>query len=282
LQTSLRESENKSSTRRISELEEDLKHEKNLADQVIGKLQKEIAEMKKDFENLRINNEENKKENKSLSKKLAKVNSELENANKEIDDNRIKIAIMNEEKEKLIKTALNAQSDQRKLKTIADRFDNKIENFVKLIYGELNFSTMLKDCTKYSQVKKQGGANVTKWQKRFLILNGNFLLYYANTEDKEPKGVIHLENELVSVSKVDLSKNKVEHEHAFTIVKKNSNRSFFIALNTEEECNDWVKAIMITLGWPMDEVNSYLQLDIGSRASLRGGQIIRKPTTTKI
>jgi len=100
LQTSLRESENKSSTRRISELEEDLKHEKNLADQVIGKLQKEIAEMKKDFENLRINNEENKKENKALSKKLAKVNSELESANKEIDDNRIKIAIMNEEKEK--------------------------------------------------------------------------------------------------------------------------------------------------------------------------------------
>jgi len=159
LQTSLRESENKSSTRRISELEEDLKHEKNLADQVIGKLQKEIAEMKKDFENLRINNEENKKENKSLSKKLAKVNSELENANKEIDDNRIKIAIMNEEKEKLIKTALNAQSDQRKLKTIADRFDNKIENFVKLIYGELNFSTMLKDCTQIFTSKE------TRWCK---------------------------------------------------------------------------------------------------------------------
>jgi len=40
LQTSLRESENKSSARRISELEEDLKHEKNLADQVIGKTSK--------------------------------------------------------------------------------------------------------------------------------------------------------------------------------------------------------------------------------------------------
>lgn len=276
LESSLRESESKRSQRQITDYEEKLKHETSLRDQVINKLQKEVTESKKENEILNQNNEDFKKENKQLGKKLSKTKFELENAAKEIEEYKIKIAIMNEEKEKLIKTALIAQSDQRKLKIIADRFDNKIENFVKLIYGELTFPTMLKDCTKYSQVKKQGGANVTKWQKRFLILNGNFLLYYASTEDKEPKGIIHLENELCSISKVDLSKNKVDHDHAFTIVKKNSNRSFFFSLNTEEECNDWVKQIMLTLGWPTDEVNSYLQLDIGHRASLRGGQIRRQ------
>jgi len=183
---------------------------------------------------------------------------------------------MTEEKEKLIKTSLLAQADQRKLKTIAERMEGKIENFVRLIYGDLAFPTMLKECTKYSQVKKQGGKKNDKWQKRFLVLNGNFLLYYGSTDDKEPKGVIHLDNESANVSKMDIAK-KGEADHAFTIIKKSDGRAFFFSCQTEEECTEWVKQIMIALGYPTEEVNTYLSLEVGSRASLR----LRKSTVSR-
>eukprot|EP01114_Cavostelium_apophysatum_P006700 TRINITY_DN1812_c0_g1_i1.p1 TRINITY_DN1812_c0_g1~~TRINITY_DN1812_c0_g1_i1.p1 ORF type:complete len:1611 (+),score=575.78 TRINITY_DN1812_c0_g1_i1:62-4894(+) len=276
LEKSLRESEKKQAGLDLMRTEEKYRLDVGARDQAANKLQNNNASLSKEIEITKQSLEESKKEVKENSKKNAKLKMALDALQKEADELKAKVQEMADEKDQLIKTALNAQADQRKLRIIGDRFEGKTESFARLIYGDLSFSVMLKDCTKYSQVKKQGGKNKTKWQKRYLILNGNFLLYYASTDDKEPKGVVYLDNDSANVSKIDLSKNKVEQENAFTIVKKNTGRPFFFSCTTEEECTEWVKSLMLAVGYPPDEVNAYLQMEVGSRASLRGASVVRK------
>jgi len=91
-----------------------------------------------------------------------------------------------------------------------------------------------------------------------LVLNGNLLFYFGGTNDKEPKGVVRMDHESVLTSKCDLSKLKIEH--AFTIVKQDkSGRAFFFSTASEEENSEWIKVLLTAQGWPMHEVNAYLE-----------------------
>jgi len=170
-----------------------------------------------------------------------------------------KIATLEKEKQSLITTALNAQEDQRKLRIITDKFTSKPLEFVKLIHDNVSFNNMIKGCAKQGVVKKQGGAKEGKWQNRHLVLNDSYLYYYASTSEKEPRGVVRMDNDSVISSRCDLSKLKVQH--AFTIVGKGKTvgRAYYFYCETEGEANDWVKALLLAQGWPVEEVTAYLQ-----------------------
>jgi len=271
----LRLSENQQSLTQLQDAESKLHQEVGSREQAISKLKKDYANLGKDKADADEKITKLQRTVESITQTKDNLESSLQHLQQEMDKATDRLAFLESEKSNLIKTALAAQEDQRKLRQITEKFESKLENFVKLIYGDSSFTTMLKDCSKYSSVKKQGGKKESKWQKRFLILNGNFLLYYANTDDKDPKGVIRLDNELVVTSKCDLSKIKIEH--AFTIVKKDkSTRAFFFSCTTEEECTDWVKVILRAQGWPTEEINAYLGADIESKGSERNSAILPK------
>ena len=65
----------------------------------------------------------------------------------------------------------------------------KIEDVAKLIFGDLTFHHIIRDCTKHGLLVKQGGAHVNRWQARHVVINENFLFYYASPSDKIPKGL---------------------------------------------------------------------------------------------
>eukprot|EP01114_Cavostelium_apophysatum_P003447 TRINITY_DN1333_c0_g1_i2.p1 TRINITY_DN1333_c0_g1~~TRINITY_DN1333_c0_g1_i2.p1 ORF type:complete len:1215 (-),score=439.37 TRINITY_DN1333_c0_g1_i2:120-3764(-) len=215
------------------------------------RLQKEVASSKQSIKELKAEVDKLQRKKSTFASALKQLEQERDAANK-------KIALLESEKQGLIKTALAAQDDQRKFKAMLEKFEGKLDAFARLVYGDLAFNTILADCTRSGQVNKQGGKNKSKWQKRYLVLNGNFLMYYANTGDKDPKGIIRIDNESILTTKSDLSKLGVKH--SFTVVKQDkSGRAFYFSCATEEECNEWVRVLLICQGWPTDEVNSYLE-----------------------
>jgi len=186
-----------------------------------------------------------------------------------------KIAVYEKEKKGLIETALNAQADQRKLKLIIDSYTSaqKQEPYVKMIYGDLSYLTMSQGATKIGAVKKQGGENKNKWQKRILVLNDQFLLYYSSPNDKEPKGTIILDSTLTATSKVDLTKlveKSLGIKNSFTIKRLDkSGRSFFFACQSEEDCFEWLRVLLLAQGWSEQEVQVYLEANFENKATLR-------------
>jgi len=252
--------------------DEKLTKETNTRDSMIKRLQKsnfslefDLKRAKEQLAEVTENEEKLSIKHKKLKDEYAQLKSQFETASRELTEHK-------QEKEGLIKTALAAQEDQRKLAVIMEKYETKPEEFVKLMFGDLSFANMVRSSSKNGQVKKQGGKNNTKWQKRFLVLNGSFLLYYASTEDKEPKGVVRLDNESVVTSKCDLSKLKMEH--AFTIVKKDkTSRAYFFSCVNEEECTGWVRVILQAQGWPMEEVTAYLTSDHEVKTEVKKGTL---------
>jgi len=215
------------------------------------KASKELASAKQQIQTL-------EEEVESLQKKKTVFANALKQIEQERDNLNTKMQSLEFEKQGLINTALTAQDDQRKMKMIIDKFEGKLENFAKFIYGDVSFNAMLKDCTKSGLVSKQGGKNSSKWQKRYLVLNGNLLFYYGGTSDKEPKGVVRMDHESVLTSKCDLSKIKIDH--SFTIVKQDkSGRAFFFSTSSEDDTNEWMKVLLTAQGWPIHEVAAYLE-----------------------
>jgi cytohesin len=76
-------------------------------------------------------------------------------------------------------------------------------------------------------LSKQGGRYKT-WKRRWFILNDNCLYYFQYTADKEPKGIIPLEN--VQVREVTKGEHK---QHCFEIHSDNSD--FIKACKTDSE-----------------------------------------------
>lgn len=178
-----------------------------------------------------------------------------------------KIDTYEKERDKLIQTALNAQSDQRKLKQIIDKFEKQPEGYLKLLYGDVYFNTLVKEkeCIKHGEVMKQGGPNKNKWQKRYLLLIENHLLYYASPQDKEPRGVIRITPDNTASSKADLKKLKIDH--SFTVVK--SGRAYYFSCPNEEEVSQWLREILLAQGWNVEEVETYLEANFKNAHTLR-------------
>merc|ERR1712048_1452163 len=78
---------------------------------------------------------------------------------------------------------------------------------------------------------KQGG-RYKSWKRRWFILNDNCLYYFEFTTDKEPRGIIPLEN--IQIREVTDSEGKVvEGKHTV----------YRMSASTEEEKDEWIKCI---------------------------------------
>jgi len=105
---------------------------------------------------------------------------------------------------------------------------------------------------------KQGG-RYKSWKRRWFILNDNCLYYFEFTTDKEPRGIIPLENisirdvsdrskqhcfelfcsgnEVIKACKTDSDGKVVEGKHTV----------YRMSASTEEEKQDWIKCIQATM-----------------------------------
>merc|ERR1711884_816049 len=101
---------------------------------------------------------------------------------------------------------------------------------------------------------KQGG-RYKSWKRRWFILNDNCLYYFEFTTDKEPRGIIPLENirvrevsdrskphcfelfaagnEVIKACKMDSDGKVVEGKHTV----------YRMSASTEEEKDEWIKCI---------------------------------------
>jgi len=106
---------------------------------------------------------------------------------------------------------------------------------------------------------KQGG-RYKSWKRRWFILNDNCLYYFEFTTDKEPRGIIPLENisirdvsdrskqhcfelfcsgnEVIKACKTDSDGKVVEGKHTV----------YRMSASTEEEKDDWIKCIQCESG----------------------------------
>lgn len=101
---------------------------------------------------------------------------------------------------------------------------------------------------------KQGG-RYKSWKRRWFILNDNCLYYFQFTTDKEPKGIIPLENiqvrdvperskpycfELYSANNTTIKACKTDHEGKVIEGKHNVYR---ICASSDDEKNEWIKCL---------------------------------------
>ncbi|XP_029496046.1 cytohesin-1 isoform X2 [Oncorhynchus nerka] len=104
---------------------------------------------------------------------------------------------------------------------------------------------------------KRGGGRVKTWKRRWFILTDNCLYYFEYTTDKEPRGIIPLEN--LSIREVDDSKKPNCFElfipdHRDQVIKAckteadgrvvEGNHTFYrISAPTAEEKEEWITSI---------------------------------------
>merc|ERR1740137_273719 len=108
---------------------------------------------------------------------------------------------------------------------------------------------------KFTVLLMQQGGRYKSWKRRWFILNDNCLYYFEFTTDKEPRGIIPLENikirevadrskqhcfelfcsgnEVIKACKTDSEGKVVEGKHTV----------YRMSASTEEEKDDWIKCI---------------------------------------
>lgn len=106
---------------------------------------------------------------------------------------------------------------------------------------------------------KQGG-RVKNWKRRWFILNDNCLYYFRYTTDKEPKGIIPLEN--VQVREVTASGSKPHcfeiHSNGNDVIKacktdsegkvvEGKHTVYRMYAQTAEDKDDWMKSISLSI-----------------------------------
>ncbi|XP_071964011.1 cytohesin-1-like isoform X2 [Antedon mediterranea] len=107
---------------------------------------------------------------------------------------------------------------------------------------------------------KQGGGRVRSWKRRWFILTDNCLYYFEYTQDKEPRGIIPLENldvrevedkgkphsfelfaadgrDVIKACKTDTDGRVVEGRHQI----------YRMSAGTAEDKLDWIKAIKASI-----------------------------------
>ena len=109
-----------------------------------------------------------------------------------------------------------------------------------MIFGDYSFNHILRGNYVYAVMQKQGGANQKKWADRHFILNDTFLFYYAGKGDKEPKGIIRMD-QAKAVEKADL--NSLGKQNGLKISLR-TGRDYFLSAPTAEECEKWVNQLV--------------------------------------
>nr|XP_039269798.1 sesquipedalian-1-like [Styela clava] len=86
---------------------------------------------------------------------------------------------------------------------------------------------------------KKGELN-TSYQKRWCVLRGNLLFYFDKRYDKDPIGVIVLENCTVQLAEGG------DSSYTFSIIfLGNGMRTYKLVADDEESCNDWIKSLSL-------------------------------------
>ena len=106
---------------------------------------------------------------------------------------------------------------------------------------KLNERLLAKFATDYGASDREGflhkKGEVNKgFQKRFFVLRGNLLFYFEKKQDREPVGVIILEN-----CRIELCANETSSYFAFQIVFEGvGTRTYVLAAETEDERKLWM------------------------------------------
>ena len=108
---------------------------------------------------------------------------------------------------------------------------------------------------KEGMLTKQGGFH-RNWKKRWFVLVGGVLTYYANEKKKEVKGVVELDNCLVTATKDEAIGGK---KFCLGVYHK-TNRTFFCQAADEDDLKSWIKVLQVTIdkikSEPADEEQS--------------------------
>ena len=155
-----------------------------------------------------------------------------------------KLNLLEAERQQLIEVAYRCQEAQMQLRHVYEKFPKEAD-LVKLLFGDLTFATAMRGSAAVALMYKQGGSNTKKWEQRHLVLNNHFLLYYQDKKDKEPRGIIRLD-QAVKVEKVDLS--AVGRRCGFKILMR-SNREYFFDATTDDERDKWIAMLDRLAGW---------------------------------
>jgi len=127
---------------------------------------------------------------------------------------------------------------------------------------------------------KQGG-RYKSWKRRWFILNDNCLYYFEFTTDKEPRGIIPLENisirdvtdrskqhcfelfcsgnEVIKACKTDSDGKVVEGKHTV----------YRMSASTEEEKDDWIKCIQASIS-----TNPFYDMMSQRKRKVKGGSTV--------
>lgn len=121
---------------------------------------------------------------------------------------------------------------------------------------------------------KQGSIFRT-WKKRWLVLKGSSISYFASPDNKL-KGIISLENSTVQFN------NDSKKKSAFSITTPK--RIYNLIANTEEEANSWVEAIMLANGQkkPKVGINDFEVLKVLGRGTCGKVQLVRHKQSRKL
>ena len=99
----------------------------------------------------------------------------------------------------------------------------------------VNFAVCSSPIDKEGYLHKRGELN-KGFQRRWFVLKGNLMFYFEKKQDKEPLGVVVLENCSVQASAVE--KNSFE-----IIFEGVGSRTYILQADNEEEMTSWMKSI---------------------------------------
>ena len=204
--------------------------------EISGKLQEERKESQDKITDLDL-------QLKNITKNHSTLDEEFKSLTARYNALSEKHKLCEKEKVKLTKMVLQLQESKRKFKALIEKYP-KQEDLAKLLFGELTFTQVVRDCTKHGLLQKQGGSHVNRWQPRHIIINENFLFYFGSASDKAPKGLARIDGDfLQEVSKIDLA--SLKKDNAFTVVvkEKDKTRPFFFSAGTPQEAEEWIKCI---------------------------------------
>eukprot|EP00736_Rhodelphis_marinus_P003418 Rmarinus@m.16786 len=88
-------------------------------------------------------------------------------------------------------------------------------------------------------LKKLGGVDMDRWQKRWFVIDDTHLRYYKNPQDKAQKGSIPLREATVA----PWGKSTAFPDRPFVFDLNIPGRSFALDAGTQEELDGWTKAI---------------------------------------
>jgi len=99
---------------------------------------------------------------------------------------------------------------------------------------------------KFGYLVKQGHA-VRNWKRRLCVIHGKYLYYYADEDDRAPRGVILLDNCVVR-DELALAKERktncfsVTATKSWNVTTKHSfyDRTYYFCISSLMDMNDWM------------------------------------------